>query len=74
MKVGLKDFHQIEEDYYMVDSKIINGDLWALYENYDYGEDVKLIAINLTRSFYVYTFETLGYVYENLDEYEMYSL
>lgn len=74
MKVGLKDFRKIEKDYYEVDSKIINGDLWLLYENYEYGEDVKSIAVNLTSGFYVYTFETLYYVYENLDEYEMYSL
>ena len=75
MKVGLKDFHQIKTDYYEIDSKIIDGDLWILYEHNEYGEEVKCIALNLTKGFYVYTFETLDYTVENLEnEFEMYSL
>ena len=75
MKVGLKDLHQIETDYYEIDSKIINGDTWVLYEHNEYGEDVKAIAVNLTQRFYTYTFESLYYTVDNLDsEYEIYSL
>ena len=77
MKKGLKDFHQIETDYYEIDSAIINGDMWVLYEHSEYGDEVKAIAVNITKSYYTYTYESLRYTVENLDsEYssELYSL
>lgn len=77
MKVGKMNLHQIETDYYKIDSQIINGDVWVLYEHNEYGEDVKAIAVNLTQSYYTYTYETLDYTVENLEsEYfsEIYSL
>lgn len=77
MKVGNMDLHKIERGYYKIDTKIINGDVWALYEHKEYGEDVKAIAVNLTQSYYAYTYETLDYTVENLEcDYfsELYSL
>ena len=66
---------KIEKDYHVIDSSFINGDMWRLYEHNLYGEDAEGIAVNLTKRVYTYTWESLAYTIENLNnEYELVKL
>ena len=75
MKKLFIDLASIEKDYHMIDSSFMNGERWRLYEHDFYGEEVRCIAVNLTKGVYTYTWETLTYTIENLDEeYELFKL
>lgn len=75
MKIGLMDYRQITNDYHQIDTKFIDGDCWVLYEHNWDGDEVKCIAVNLTKKFYTYTWESLEYTVEYLEEeFELYKL
>lgn len=63
---------RLRREYYEIDSKRINGQMWWLMESNECGEE-EVIATNADK--YVYTEESLDYTVEHLeDEYEIYYL
>ena len=74
MEQGLKEYHDIKKDYYRIDSQYINGDLWELYEHNWYGDEEKAIAVNVTKKYYLYSWESLQYIVDSLDEFTLYKL
>ena len=74
MEQGLKEYHDIKKDYYSIDSQYINGDLWELYEHSWYGDETKAIAVNVTKKYFLYTWESLQYIADNMDEFTLYKL
>lgn len=72
---GFRSLADIKSEYYVLDTAIYDGDAWELYEHEEYGDERKMIAVNVTKGYYTLTWECLSYTVANLaDEYELYSL
>lgn len=75
MEKGYRSLATIKRDYYELDKTIYEGDTWILFEHEEYGDERKMMAVNMTQKYYTLTWETLDYTIENLeDEYNVYSL
>ena len=66
---------EFRENYHLVDEYEQDfGNFameWRLYEHNEFGEDVPMIATNGPK--YVYTWESLEYTVNHLDEYEVHE-
>lgn len=53
-----------QEIYYLIDYKVINGELIELYESTTYGEDKAHLLVNANKQ------QLIGYAYNGLEDYE----
>ena len=74
MKMGILTLSKIMKDYYQIDSLVIDGCKWLLFESCRYGDSVEAIAVNTTKKYYCFTWEPLLYIVDNIDEFELYQL
>ena len=63
-----ENYHKV--DTYLQDLGCVEME-WRLHEHNEFGEDVQMIATNGPK--YVYTWESLEYTVNHLDEYEVHE-
>jgi hypothetical protein len=75
MKTGIFDYQELKSSYNKIDYGVYGGCRWELFEIKRLRGVVESIAVNLSKGYYVYTYESLYYTSKHVyDEFELYLL